>query len=88
MLSIDIQSKEYSGKKILQNLRFRLEEGTFLSIIGPSGCGKTTLLKLISSLDSDFEGSIETGADSIGMMFQEPRLLPWLTVRENIAVVD
>lgn len=87
MLSIDIRSKKYSGKNILQNIRFTLNEGTFLSIIGPSGCGKTTLLRLISSLDNHFEGSIDSETDSIGMMFQEPRLLPWLTVRENIAIV-
>lgn len=87
MLSIDIRSKKYSGKNILQNIRFTLNEGTFLSIIGPSGCGKTTLLRLISSLDNNFEGSIDSETDSIGMMFQEPRLLPWLTVRENISIV-
>lgn len=87
MLSIDIRSKKYSGKNILQNIQFTLNEGTFLSIIGPSGCGKTTLLRLISSLDKHFEGSIDIETDSIGMMFQEPRLLPWLTVRENIAIV-
>lgn len=87
MLSIDIRSKKYSGKNILQNIQFTLNEGTFLSIIGPSGCGKTTLLRLISSLDNHFEGSIDSETDSIGMMFQEPRLLPWLTVRENIAIV-
>lgn len=88
MLNVDIRSKKYNEKNILQNIQFRLKKGIFLSIIGPSGCGKTTLLKLISSLDRDFEGSIEMDTDSIGMMFQEPRLLPWLTVRENIAVVD
>lgn len=87
MLNIDIRSKKYSKKNILQNIQFTLTEGTFLSIIGPSGCGKTTLLRLISSLDNDFEGSIDIETDSIGMMFQEPRLLPWLTVRENIAIV-
>lgn len=87
MLNIDIRSKKYNEKNILQNIRFTLNEGTFLSIIGPSGCGKTTLLRLISSLDNDFEGLIDIETDSIGMMFQEPRLLPWLTVRENIAIV-
>lgn len=87
MLNIDIKSKKYADKNILQDIHFSLKEGVFLSIIGPSGCGKTTLLRLISSLDSNFEGSIDIETDSIGMMFQEPRLLPWLTVRENIAVV-
>lgn len=88
MLQIDIHRKNYGDKDVLKEIKFSLEAGTFLSIIGPSGCGKTTLLKLIASLDKDFEGSIKMEGDSIGMMFQEPHLLPWLTVRENIAVVD
>lgn len=88
MLQIDIHRKNYGGKNVLREIKFTLESGTFLSIIGPSGCGKTTLLKLIACLDKDFEGSIKMEGDSIGMMFQEPHLLPWLTVRENIAVVD
>ncbi|MFY9142499.1 ABC transporter ATP-binding protein [Sulfuricurvum sp.] len=88
MLNIDIHSKKYADRELLQDICFTLEPGTFLSIVGPSGCGKTSLLKLIASLDDDFEGSIEMDSDSIGMMFQEPRLLPWLTVRENISVID
>src|SRR3990167_1228871 len=88
MLNIDITRKKYAEKEILQDIRFSLKSGEFISIIGPSGCRKTTLLRLISSLDNDFEGSIDIDRDTIGMMFQEPRLLPWLTVRENIAVVD
>lgn len=88
MLKIDIKNKKYADKNILQNIGFNLKAGDFLSIIGPSGCGKTTLLRLITSLDKDFEGTIDIDTNSIGMMFQEPRLLPWLTVRENIAIVD
>lgn len=88
MLNIDIKNKKYADKNILQNIGFNLKAGDFLSIIGPSGCGKTTLLRLITSLDKDFEGTIDIDSNSIGMMFQEPRLLPWLTVRENIAIVD
>jgi len=88
MVTIDITSKKYADQNILKNIRFSLKEGGFLSIIGPSGCGKTTLLRLISSLDSDFEGSIDIETNSVGMMFQEPRLLPWLTVKKNIAIVD
>jgi ABC-type nitrate/sulfonate/bicarbonate transport system ATPase subunit len=88
MLNIEIKNKKYADKNILQNIGFNLKAGDFLSIIGPSGCGKTTLLRLITSLDKDFEGTIDIDSNSIGMMFQEPRLLPWLTVRENIAIVD
>lgn len=87
MIRIDIKKKDHGSKKILGAIRFEVAQGEFLSIIGPSGCGKTTLLSLIASLDTSFEGNINVDTASIGMMFQEPRLLPWLTVKENIAVV-
>ena len=63
-----------------------------MSIIGPSGCGKSTLLRAIMGLDTDFEGEIKIGDQAVrgpgvdrGIVFQEPRLLPWASVRENIA---
>lgn len=63
----------------------------FVCLVGPSGCGKTTLLNMIAGLDRHYEGHIEMGqtdkAPSIGYVFQNPRLLPWLSVRQNIEVV-
>jgi len=57
-------------------------------LMGPSGCGKTTLLRIVAGLDDRFTGSIGTHPDiRIGLMFQEPRLLPWRTVRQNIELV-
>jgi NitT/TauT family transport system ATP-binding protein len=57
-------------------------------LMGPSGCGKTTLLRIVAHLDRRFTGRVEIPADTrIGFMFQEPRLLPWRTVRQNIELV-
>jgi NitT/TauT family transport system ATP-binding protein len=60
-----------------------------LAIVGPSGAGKTTLLKIISGLDTAFEGRLQMpSAGRVGFMFQEPRLMPWLTVEQNLRLVD
>lgn len=63
----------------------------FVCLVGPSGCGKTTLLNMIAGLDQHYEGQINMGragqTPSIGYVFQNPRLLPWHTVRQNIELV-
>jgi NitT/TauT family transport system ATP-binding protein len=78
-------SKSFGTQTILAPLTITLEKGTVTALMGPSGSGKTTLVKMIAELDQD---DIQTPKKQlkIGMMFQEPRLLPWKTVRENIEV--
>lgn len=88
---IDIQDKRYPGAApILQGLRLELAGGEFVCLVGPSGCGKTTLLNILAGLDTDYRGAVEIGSTQatprIGYMFQSPRLLPWRTVRDNIAL--
>jgi NitT/TauT family transport system ATP-binding protein len=57
-------------------------------LMGPSGCGKTTLLRIVARLDDRFAGEVQIPENArLGFMFQEPRLLPWRTVRENIELV-
>jgi ABC-type nitrate/sulfonate/bicarbonate transport system ATPase subunit len=89
-LELYIDSKTYLSADgtpvdVVRGLKLRLEAGSFGALIGPSGCGKTTILKIAAGLDPDFHGDIRTpGAGRLGIVFQEPRLLPWRTVEQNI----
>ena len=78
-------SAEGTPVEVVRNLKLRLEAGSFGALIGPSGCGKTTILRIAAGLDRDFVGELHTpGSGRLGMVFQEPRLLPWRTVEQNI----
>lgn len=72
--------------QVLQGLRFSVGRGELLAIIGPSGCGKTTLLNILAGLDLDFQGSVPSFLKT-GFVFQSPRLLPWLSVADNLRLV-
>ena len=95
VLSIEVARKAFTrhgadGVTILKNLKLTAEAGQFVCILGPSGSGKTTLLRIVSGLDRDFTGSIDlpkgqdAGAPKLAYVFQEPVLLPWRTVRQNL----
>jgi len=69
-------------------LQFVLPTESFTCIIGPSGCGKTTTLRMILGLDTDYQGEIkQPGEERVAAVFQEPRLLPWRTVDQNVRLV-
>ncbi|THD54235.1 MAG: ABC transporter ATP-binding protein [Bradyrhizobium sp.] len=71
--------------EVVRGFKLRLEAGSFGALIGPSGCGKTTILRIAAGLDPDFRGELHTpGSGRLGIVFQEPRLLPWRTVEQNI----
>jgi len=70
---------------VLNNLTLTLANGEVGALVGPSGCGKTTLLRIIAGLDRDYDGSVLLpDHGKLGMVFQEPRLLPWRTLEQNV----
>ncbi|MFO7476885.1 MAG: ABC transporter ATP-binding protein [Methyloceanibacter sp.] len=77
-----------TGLLAIRDLALDVEPESMTVLMGPSGCGKTTMLRIVAGLDDRFTGSIGTHPNTrIGLMFQEPRLLPWRTVKQNIMLV-
>jgi sulfonate transport system ATP-binding protein len=79
--------------QVLENIDLHVPAGQFVSVVGASGCGKSTLLRLILGLDDDYQGDILLDGERItgtglerGIVFQDHRLFPWLTVEQNIGV--
>jgi NitT/TauT family transport system ATP-binding protein len=68
----------------VRDLSLRFAPGTVTALLGPSGCGKTTALRILTGLDTDFEGEVRNRPARLGVVFQEPRLLPWRTLDENL----
>lgn len=69
---------------VISNVSFDLSHGETVSVVGPSGCGKSTLLRMIAGLDTPTTGTIINRAVRTQMLFQEPALLPWRTLRRNV----
>ncbi len=86
-LILDHITKTYGSRTVLQDLSFSLFSQECTVILGKSGCGKTTLLRLLAGLEQPDTGTVSRPAGlKLGMMFQEARLFPWLTCRENVAL--
>jgi len=89
-LDVSIKRKSYRSAsggtiEVLRETAFTLKAGTVGALVGPSGCGKTTLLRIITGLDSDYTGTVHLpDHGKLGMVFQEPRLLPWRSVEQNV----
>ena len=90
---IRIEDKTYTGADgtpvpAIREMVLEVRPQSMTVLMGPSGCGKTTLLRILAGLDTNFTGTVHVPENArIGVMFQEPRLLPWRTVRQNIQIV-
>jgi len=90
-LHVQIRAKRYASPPalVLEDVDFEVEPAQFVAVVGPSGAGKSTLLSIVAGLDDDWDGSVEraTGDDRLAFVFQTPRLMPWLSVRDNVGLV-
>lgn len=91
MISIQNLHKYYGEQHILEDINITVGSGEFVCLLGPSGCGKSTLLNVICGLDTNYTGTVTVNGGDPGdrkaplaYLFQDPRLMPWLKVGDNI----
>ena len=93
-LDVDIRAKSFNsanGKRheVIAGVSFALHSGEVGVVVGPSGCGKSTMLRILAGLDPDYQGKVSRPAKArLAMVFQEPRLLPWRSVEDNIRLAS
>lgn len=87
MLELKDVSLSFGALEVLRGASLALEQGERIAITGPSGCGKTSLLHVIAGLLHPDSGHVRNRAARTACVFQEPRLLPWLSAEENVSIV-
>ncbi len=91
-LKVDGGSKKFGDSVVLDNVDISVDRGEFLAVLGPSGSGKSTILRVLAGLEQLTTGTISWSSDGArprtGMVFQQPLLMPWLTVIENISLAS
>lgn len=93
-IELDAVSKRFrDGTEALRGVSLRVERGEFVTLLGPSGCGKSTVLRLVSGLSDPSAGAIrvngitpENARELMSFIFQDPTLLPWRTVEQNVGI--
>ena len=92
LITIDNVTKKYGDKTALANANLAIGKGDFVALVGMSGSGKTTLLRMVAGLEQPSQGTISQNGvlirslnEKARVMFQDDRLLPWMTVRENLS---
>lgn len=86
-LSVAIEEKRFDETQVLGRIDFELEQGERAALLGPSGIGKSTLIGILAGTDTRFSGRVIRPLGRVAMVFQTPRLLPWRTLAENIALI-
>ncbi|PYZ97103.1 nitrate/sulfonate/bicarbonate ABC transporter ATP-binding protein [Alteribacter lacisalsi] len=91
-VSIEQVSRTFGSQTAVASVSFKAESGEIVGLLGTSGCGKSTVLRAISGLDEGYEGTVKINGKTsrnvspdLGIIFQEPRLMPWLTVTDNVS---
>ncbi|MDE0171240.1 MAG: ABC transporter ATP-binding protein [bacterium] len=84
VISFTDVTKYFGTTHALDPVDLSIRKGEFVSLVGPSGCGKSTVLRLGSGLTQPSSGTIARSSDNIGYIFQEPTLMPWRTVEQNV----
>jgi NitT/TauT family transport system ATP-binding protein len=84
IIKADSIIKKYNGNTVIDNLNIEIKPGKKLTLFAPSGAGKTTLINILNGLDVKFEGKLYINNHNSSTIFQEPRLFPFMTVKENI----
>lgn len=92
LITIDNVTKKYGDKTALANANLAIEKGDFVALVGMSGSGKTTLLRMAAGIEQPSQRTISQNGvlirslnEKVRVMFQDDRLLPWMTVRENLS---
>jgi sulfonate transport system ATP-binding protein len=91
LIDLNIREKRFGDRPVLGHTALTVARGEIVSLVGASGCGKSTLLRIVAGLDTAYDGTVSVlgheprlHARDVGFVFQEPRLLPWLTVAQNV----
>ncbi len=93
-VSLNIKNKKFGNHLLFKNFKLEISKGDTIAILGPSGIGKTSLLRILSGIDFEYEGEVlidgihPLKAKIPGVLFQEPRLLPWETSLNNIRTIN
>ena len=80
--------KSFDQLEVLRDINLRVAPGERVALLGPSGAGKTTLLKILAGLETPSSGTVENHARRTAFVFQEPRLIPWRSVKDNLLFVN